>query len=483
MYVFLTKPQFDTLKGKGLDLSAESFERDDNTKGFLVAKEDLHNWMDGEEIAYEMKGQIFEGIENISFGSVSAGTPKVVKTKGMVEIKSKPGAAPTHIDVDAPEANWDGKGRDKFVAIAMDEFKGIFSKVHMSVPNGEVEPPNDADYELNIRIWSSPNEKAIRGGGKDLKPPEKLFGEPVACRDASFEPMKKGSQSFESDGFVWGEFISPNYLYIFFDVCQKDTAGSLAIFRAMLKQMIKEVTPDVLRAGTGDIAKKREEKARNELRGFMKSMLSAQFASSKQKVETLTKDIEQMHNKIVQLIRDRTYNMNLFKAFEEEEIDKKIGIMIRDLYQDKNIIGLKVDGNLFKVFTDTLYVTDPRTNWKYELGKFRLDLDCTQGMIRIFNLTRTVSAYGSQKMNAPHVFANNTMCAGNFVETTAELFGKHDYGNLASTLVIFLESVNVEDGAGRMVYRWPRINADGTLTEYDKLSKEDKAFLHEKGVE
>jgi hypothetical protein len=483
MYVFLTKPQFDTLKEKGLGLSTESFERDDNTKGFLVSKDDLHNFLDGEEIAYEMKGQIFEGIENIAFGSVSSGAAKVVKTKG-VEVKTKGGASvPTHIDVDAPEATWDGKGRDKFVSVVMEELKGVLGKVHISVPNGEVEPPNDADFELNIRIWSSPNEKALRGDGKDLKPPEKLFGETVACRDASFAPMKKNSQTFESDGFVWGEFVKPNYLYIFFDVCQKDTAGSLAIFRAMLKQFVTEVTPEVLRAGTGDIAKKREEKAKNELRTFMKNMLSAQFASSKQKVEQLTKDIEQMHNKIVSLIRDRTYNMCLFKAFEEDEIDKKIGVMIRDLYQDKNIIGLKIEGNLFKVFTDTLYVTDPRTKWKYELGKFRLDLDCTVGHIRIFNLTRTVAAYSGQKMNAPHVFANNQMCAGNFVETTAELFGKHDYGNLASTLIIFLESVNVEDGAGRMVFRWPRVNADGTLTEYDKLSAEDKKILHEKGVE
>lgn len=482
MYVFLTKSQLESLTGRGLGLSTESFERDDNTKGVLVQKTDLLSFLDDDGISCTMKGQIFEGIENIELGTIPApGAAKPTKPKGVVS--TKPAAIPTHIEVEAPEATWDGKGRDKFVAIVAEEFRGILNKVHVAVPNGEVEPPKDADYELNIRIWSSPSEKAIRGAGKDLKPPEKLFGETVACRDASFEPAQKTSVVFTSDGYAWGEYVAPNYLYIFFDVCQKDTLSSLAIFRSMLKQFIEEVTPEVIRSSVSDIAKKREDKQKNELRGFMKTMLASQFAASKLKVETLTKDLEQMHNKVVALIRDRDYNLKLFKAFDETEVDKKIVTMIRDLYQDKNIIGLKIEGNIFKVFTDTLYVVDPRTSWKHEVGKFRLELECGTGTIRIYNLTRLVLGYSGQKMNAPHVFANNTMCAGNFVETTAELFGKHDYSNLASTLIIFLESVNVEDSAGRMVFRWPKVNADGTLTEYEKLSKEDKDFLHSKGCE
>lgn len=487
MYVFLTKSQADDLGKRGLGASMESFERDDSEKGFLISKEDLSVFMEAEDIVYEMKGKVFEGIENISFSSSpKAGAAKTVKTRvsGIASTKSASVApVPTHLDVDAPEGTWDGKGRDKFVAVALDEFKGVLGKVHISVPNGEVEPPLDADYELNIRIWSSPNEKALRGDGRDLKPPEKLFGEAVACRDASFAPLSKGSRQLSDNGFVWGEYVSPNYLYIFFDVCQKDTIASLAIFRAMLKQLIAEVTPEGLRASTLEISKKRDEKQKLELRNFMKTMLSSQFAASKERVGTLTKEIEQLHTNLVLKIRDRDYNMKLFKAFEEDEIDKKIAVMIRDMYQDKNIIGLKIEGNNFKVFTDTLYVTDPRTGWKHELGKFRLELDCPQGQIKVFNLTRQVLAYNGQKMNGPHVFANNTICAGNFVETTAELFGKHDYSNLASTLIVYLESVNTDDSAGKWVHRWPRVNEDGSLTEYDKMNAADKKLLHDKGIE
>jgi hypothetical protein len=479
MYVFLTKAQSDDLRKKGLSLSMESFERDDSEKGFLAAKEDLSAFLDGEEIPYELKEQIFEGIENIKIGTVSAGGAKVVKTKSAATSTASTG----HIEVEAPEATWDGKGREKFVEVVREELKGVFGKVFVSVPNGEVEPPTDADYELNIKIWSSPNEKYLRGDGKDLRPPEKLFGETVACRDASFAPTKKTTKTFEENGYVWGEYLRPNYLYIFFDVCQKDTVASLAIFREMLKQFVKEVGKEPLKDATKEIAKKREEKQRNELRGFMKKMLESQFASSKQKIEQLTKDIESMHCKLVQMIRDKDYHMKLFKAFDESEVDKKIALMVRDLYQDKNINGLKVEGGLFKVFTDVLYVTDPRTGWKHEVGKFRIDLDCAQGLIRIYNLTRQVVAYSGQRMQAPHVFQNNQMCPGNFVETTAELFGKHDYSNLASTVIIFLQSVNTDDAAGRCVHHWPKVNDDGSTTDWDKLSDKDKEFLAKKGLD
>lgn len=479
MYVFLTRAQNEELKKKGLSLSMESFERDDSEKGFLASKEDLTAFLDAEEILYELKDQIFEGIENIKIGSASSGAAKVVKTKGTTAATG----SSTHIDVDAPEASWDGKGREKYVEIAREELKGVLGKVFISVPNGEVEPPTDAEYELNIKIWSSPNEKFIRGDGKDLRPPEKLFGESVACRDASFAPSKKGTKTFEENGYVWGEFLKPNYLYIFFDVCQKDTNASLAIFRKMLQQFVEEVGKDELKEGTKEIAKKREEKQKAELRGFMKKMLEGQFATSKQKLEQLTKDIETMHTKLVQMIRDKDYHMRIFKACDESELDKKILAMVRDLYMDKNITGLKIEANLFKVFTDTITIKDPRTGWEHELGKFRIDLDCSQGLIRIYNLTRQVVAYSGQRMQAPHVFQNNQMCPGNFVETTAELFGKHDYSNLASTVIIFLQSVNTDDPAGRCVHHWPKINKDGSLTEWDKLSAEDKEFLAKKGLD
>lgn len=118
--------------------------------------------------------------------------------------------------------------------------------------------------------------------------------------------------------------------------------------------------------------------------------------------------------------------------------------------------NVEAGDGVVKVFTDTLYCVDPRTKVRHEIGAFRIEI-YTNGAnngVRWFNLTRRVDGH-SDKMHAPHVFSEGNACFGNTAESFAELIGSYEFAACAMLAIQFVESVNVDDTAGRHIDKWP----------------------------
>lgn len=138
-----------------------------------------------------------------------------------------------------------------------------------------------------------------------------------------------------------------------------------------------------------------------------------------------------------------------------KEHEKAFAEQFKKLNEMKNITAIMVEGNTLVVQTDVLYCVDPRTGIEHEIGSFRIRIDCGQYNISMTNTTRRVSGH-DENMHAPHVFPRGNLCEGTLGEILPDLYGKYDYATIVMVAIQFVQSVNVDDPAGRYINRWPK---------------------------
>jgi hypothetical protein len=60
-----------------------------------------------------------------------------------------------------------------------------------------------------------------------------------------------------------------------------------------------------------------------------------------------------------------------------------------------------------------------------------------------------------EDMNAPHVYSDGHACLGNVEDLFPELIAKRDFASALQLAIVFIESVNVNDSAGKKIDHWP----------------------------
>jgi len=492
---FTTEGQIERLEQLGWAGDRNEFSRA-GQNGFLVPRIEANTVLESSNLNYAGANSGYDGIQILNILDVVAapaappvapaapvaeqlmGTP--VAVSAVCNEDRKPSEVSEQLEgvlkIEGPEQLWDGRGRMKYLKVVEEELKGIYSKVHVSVPNGEVELPKDITYDLNIRIWSSPKSNSVIGGPKgDLTPPEKLFGKPVLCRDEMFPESGVGIAIKDPEsGLVLMEFVSPNYLYFTWDAVQKDAKASEHIFRSCLQLFKKEIGEDKLKDSVKSIAKKREEEQRKKLTSFVKEVMDKEFKEARSAIERISVDIDKFQSNLVLKIRERAAKMLMVETPEAENLDKRANKMIRNLYSLSHVINVEIKSKALHIHTDKIYVEDPRTKRTHELGCFRIEVDSGNNRnVKIYNSTRQIRAY-ERGMQAPHVFPDGRPCLGDLIQSLPEAQAKHDYSTIALLCILFLEHVNVADPAGKYVHYWPRVEKDGTTSERKDRPKEEQ---------
>ena len=472
---FVTAEQIERLESLGWTGDRNEFSRA-GQNGFLVPRTEANTSMESNNINYAGSASGYDGIQILNISEAPEEDAVPVVEDGDAAPSEVSEQLEGSIDIEGPEATWDGRGRMKYLKVIEEELKDVYNKVHVSVPNGEVELPKDATYDLNIRVWSSPKVDSFIGGpGGDLKPPEKIFGKPVVCRDLMFPASGKGIEIKDpKSGIAIMEYVAPNFLYFLWDAVQKDTKASEHIFRKCLQLFKEELGSDKLKKAVKDIAKKREEETRKRLIDFVKTAMDKEFKEARTRIEQLSSEIEQFQSNLVLKLRERTNKMILVETPESVNLDQRANKMIRDLYALNHVTGVDIKDKAVHVNTDKIFVDDPRTKRKHELGCFRIEIDSGNNrQVRIFNTTRKIRAY-ERDMQAPHVFHDGRPCLGDLVQSLPEAQAKHDYSTIALLCIMFLENVNTDDPAGKYVHYWPRVEEDGTTTELKDRPKKEQ---------
>jgi hypothetical protein len=94
-----------------------------------------------------------------------------------------------------------------------------------------------------------------------------------------------------------------------------------------------------------------------------------------------------------------------------------------------------------------------------------------ENTVSIINTKRKVEAFAGQKMNAPHVFADGHLCYGNITFGMIEAYKSRNLFDMIMQLIIFLQSANLDDAAGKYLTSWPEVSEDVALNS-DKTNIE-----------
>ena len=123
-----------------------------------------------------------------------------------------------------------------------------------------------------------------------------------------------------------------------------------------------------------------------------------------------------------------------------------------------------IKDNYLYVYTHNLYAYVPEKNKWYDIGIFKIRVyigsdNYSTDYTTAINLKHRIYGYEAD-MNAPHVFRNGNMCHGNLTQGLASSYAEKDYFGVVFQIIMFLESVNVEDVAGAKVDHWPEVTEE-----------------------
>ena len=206
------------------------------------------------------------------------------------------------------------------------------------------------------------------------------------------------------------------------------------------------------------------ERKKKESRGqYMQECigrLEPTIENLKSKVAKNKKAIENLQKELVKTIREWEYEESELINLEsgEKSALKRFGDEYDKLISIPKVKYVEVKPGLIAVYTDILYCQDPRNNVWHEIGEFRIEIytDGSSDGVRWFNLTRRVDAYKSSQM-APHIWSDGTACLGNVKEVFPNLIANYEFSVVAQLAIEFVESVNVEDSAGKHIRDWPEV--------------------------
>jgi hypothetical protein len=127
--------------------------------------------------------------------------------------------------------------------------------------------------------------------------------------------------------------------------------------------------------------------------------------------------------------------------------------------------SISVDDQALTIITSNFCLTEinpeSRKRQFFNIGCFsvRIFFDSSRfGIARITNITGKGTG-NNYNLHHPHIDGEGKPCWGNIAETVAYLSAGYQFGALADLIIQFLKSVNINDQAGRYLFRcWPEIN-------------------------
>ncbi len=356
--------------------------------------------------------------------------------------------------------HWDASSdqREKFVAVAT-EFATVFGKqirLHNHCGDATTHVPV-GDGRLHICIWASPGRPE---GGGEMR--STLFGAAITSDDRHQQVLKptgeEGQLLIDEDGNQVGKIVRDT-IYIHYPLGKTylrlkwNNEGSDALFRRILEEVVfvKTATEEQKSARARAFAARYRVQSREEYIRACNGRFDKALESTRRALQTGPEEVRELQEQLVRKIREVN---GLQRKLEQMQNAKAATLEVYGKEFDKllevpKIRDVRVRDGVIQVFTDTLYCVDPRSKKKHEIGHFRIEFS-PNGSVRWYNLARTV-----KDMQAPHVFIRGEACLGNMSEVIPELAANYEFAALAMVCIQFVESVNVDDQAGKQINLWP----------------------------
>ncbi len=345
--------------------------------------------------------------------------------------------------------------RDKLVAMLHEILIPVANRnVIVTVPHGHQADLNTDESKFVIHIWSSPYNGEDHGDYDGYSPPTELWGITLPTTDPLGLPTwEEGTPIISSEcdeAEPIGAFDKGN-LYIYADLCHRSNTAELDIFRHILKAVAAQYNGAKLPT-PADPAALREEYVK-----MVSKRKEAQAKEYKDRLKEIKRNLDENNRRVVDLVRDeRNVLRDMLLLDSDETYDpSRFAAEYDRLMTNPLIKRVKMSRGGMTVYTNILNVTDPRSKVEHEIGEMSIYIDIQRYNVVTKNLTRKIDGL-DPGMHAPHVFPDGQMCLGNMTEVIPKLIGAYQLADAAEMLLAILQTVNVEDAAGRRVDRWPR---------------------------
>lgn len=279
------------------------------------------------------------------------------------------------------------------------------------------------------------------------------------------------------EGAVVGTYISPNIFISGFDISHYGDEGSLRVFESMMS-LLKEKMPN----SAEELSNQRKEAERKKMHTFLKSIFDKEKTDKEYEVKYKEDEII----RIRKTLRDTIWtHKNLMEQVELLRLDSEKAIEtsiseIENIKNMHNVIDVKLNdsGKIIEVYTDTIYILHDGA--KYHIGKFLIQIPLTNNDIKFLNLEQTMrrrSYWGNECMH-PHISDAGTACFGNAAETIITLSSDREWSTLAAFLISYLESVNVDDPAGKYIRSWDIVSGDALVPAVNRMECRDCGYVY-----
>ncbi|MFC1656529.1 hypothetical protein ACFL14_00995 [Patescibacteria group bacterium] len=398
---------------------------------------------------------VYAAIEDPSISWIDITYPKVAGTVKTFEVV-----------VDDSKFGWDGRLHSSEVCKAIKEILLPIVKkdISVSLPHSRHQEPESDDEMFHIYLWSAPPYvEKIDKHHDAFYAPKRLYEIDVNCRDSGFMGRSEnGIPFYDYDHqYLIAELVGDN-LYIRHDICHCGSNREIRIFCHILQEVAEYLSlghNDRLR-WLSDVQRKLSEILKSRFVKICNRRMKREIDQATEEIDTSKRKIRAYQGELAKYIRlQQNATRKRDHLITQTDLNSdSFGAEFDRLLALPSVAQVQTEEDRVMIHTHTLFCTDPRTNIVHEIGRFlitvHLGTSGSEECIRWKNLTRRVDGH-DEKMHAPHVFPEGNACLGNMSQAIPRLVANYEITAIAIMAIKFIESVNIDDAAGKHIHKWP----------------------------
>ncbi len=245
-----------------------------------------------------------------------------------------------------------------------------------------------------------------------------------------------------------------------FGYCASDYSAHIAspeVLGKLITQMLiafSETDPEKIAALRAKSLAEKKERERKKWLEISTRRFEKTVKNTRENIEQSRLAAEKAQREIVMQLRTEEGLKRKLKQLEStrEEVVERYSLEHKNLLNLEHVTAVDVDEEKIIVDTDRLYIEHGGKT--YDLGNFKIYIYVDAGQVRMHNLTRQIHGAGSN-MHAPHVASDGRPCLGNLEEAIPQYIGQFEYSVVVMLCIQYLQTVNVQDMAGKYINNWP----------------------------
>jgi len=207
------------------------------------------------------------------------------------------------------------------------------------------------------------------------------------------------------------------------------------------------------------ISEQERMKTIEQMKQLALKRFAGQIDQTKNRLSEVKSEIGVYRDSLISRIREQASLSLELETLQKMECEQFEDVQeeIENLFKIPQLVSARIsEDNKFIVETHNIYIDSG--NQRYDIGKFRITIflgkNSGKNVVIFQNLTRIVETNVYSKAHHPHINGDGYACLGNMLQPLVDAVARYDFTIATLICIRFLESVNLEDKAGRTITYW-----------------------------